>query len=151
MILIAHRGLIDWPNKNLENNPEEILKTLSYGIDCEIDLWKIENQFYLGHDEPIYKIDKKFLNKNGLWIHAKSLETLLWLTTTKLEYFWHQNDDCVLTSGNYIWTYPEKQLTTRSIRLMPEWEDPNLKTIKDHVVHGICSDYINKIKIIYAL
>jgi glycerophosphoryl diester phosphodiesterase len=43
MKLIAHRGLTDGPNKDLENSPEQILKAIDQGFDCEIDLWIINS------------------------------------------------------------------------------------------------------------
>jgi len=146
MKLIAHRGLTQGPNKELENKPEQIISALDQGYDCEIDLWTVNSDFYLGHDAPTYSIHPDFLKTYGLWIHAKNLAALRWLTTTQLTYFWHQNDDCTLTSNNFIWTYPEKELTQRSIRLMPEWADPDFITIPSTKCYAICSDYVDKIK-----
>ena len=45
MKLIAHRGNINGPNPEMENNPEYILNTLSLGYDCEIDVHLINNNF----------------------------------------------------------------------------------------------------------
>lgn len=146
MKLIAHRGLYEGPDKSLENRPEQILDALDLGFDAEIDLWKIDNKFYLGHDIPQFPITEHFLELPELWIHAKNLEALHWLSKTDLKYFWHQNDERVITSNGFIWTYPEKELTDRSIRLMPEWADPELKTIKNFSCYAICSDYVLKIK-----
>lgn len=140
--LIAHRGLYNGPDKVKENNPQQILDSINLGFDAEIDLHIIDKKFYLGHDEPQYLIDESFLRNSAFWIHAKNLEALYWLSTTDLKYFWHQNDDRVVTSNGYIWTYPEKELTDRSIRLMPEWNDPEFKTIKEHRCFAICSDYV---------
>ena len=39
MILISHRGNITGPNKEMENKPEYIEKTLKMGYDVEIDVW----------------------------------------------------------------------------------------------------------------
>ena len=144
MKLIAHRGLTEGPNKELENHPDQILKSLKDGYNCEIDLWIIDSDFYLGHDKPDYPIHKEWLGKLGLWIHAKNLAALRWLTTTDLEYFWHQNDDFILTSHNYIWTFPGKELTQRSIMVMPEWHDPELKNLPTHC-YSICSDFVSLI------
>ena len=66
MKLIAHRGLTDGPNAELENNPEQIHKSLSAGYDCEIDLWYVNGELYLGHDEPQYAINRDFLREIGL-------------------------------------------------------------------------------------
>jgi hypothetical protein len=150
MKLIAHRGLFEGPNKDLENNPEQIKLALDHGFDCEIDLWVINSELWLGHDGPQYAIDPKFLNNYGLWIHAKNLGALRYLTDTSLNFFWHQNDDFVITSHKFIWAFPEMELTQRSIRLMPEWKDPELKTVLDHQCYAICSDYVKAIKEIIA-
>lgn len=145
MKFIAHRGLINGPDINLENRPEQILKSLEEGYDCEIDLWIINSDFYLGHDTPDYPINPKFLEEFGLWIHAKNLAALRWLTTTNLEYFWHQEDKFTLTSHNYIWTYPGNDITMRSILVMPEWIN-DLDNINIPKCYGICSDFILKLR-----
>jgi hypothetical protein len=144
MKLIAHRGLINGPDVNLENRPEQIELTLTQGFDCEIDLWVINAEFYLGHDRPDYPIDKKFLDKFGLWIHAKNLAALRWLTDTSLYYFWHQEDKFTLTSNKFIWTYPGQELTQRSIAVLPELHDPEFKNLPTNC-YGICSDFVAKI------
>jgi hypothetical protein len=146
MKLIAHRGLYKGPDINLENKPEQICTALGEGYDCEIDLRVIDSKFFLGHDRPDYEVDEKFLTQPGLWIHAKNLQALRYLSETNLAYFWHQNDDCVITSNGYIWTYPEKELTDRSIRLMPEWANPTLDGIESTNCYAICSDYVELIK-----
>ena len=64
MKLIAHRGNINGPNQEMENNPDYILNTLRFGYDCEIDVHLINNELYLGHDAPTYKITVDFLLKN---------------------------------------------------------------------------------------
>lgn len=147
--LIAHRGLYNGPNKDLENSPNQILDALEQGFDAEIDLWIENKKFYLGHDYLQYEINSKFLENSKFWIHAKNLEALYWLSTTNLTYFWHQEDDRVITSNGYIWTYPDKELSDRSIRLMPEWRDPNFITVLDYECYAICSDYVEKIRDIY--
>jgi hypothetical protein len=145
MKYIAHRGLTDGPNINLENWPDQISKSLDSGYDCEVDLWVVDSDFYLGHNGPDYQVSYKFLEQTGLWIHAKNLSALHWLTQTDLEYFWHQEDDFTLTSHNYIWTYPGKELTQHSVMVMPEWNDPKFENL-NYNCYGICSDYVAKIK-----
>lgn len=147
MKLIAHRGLINGPEKNLENNPVHVQQVCNMGYDCEVDLRVINGEFFLGHDYAQYKIDKKFLFINPLWIHAKNSEALFWLSSdgAQLNYFWHNTDDYTLTSRGYIWAYPGKLLSKNSVMVMPEWN----YDICDNIVfdcHGVCSDYIFKIK-----
>jgi hypothetical protein len=146
MKLIAHRGLINGPEKEFENKPAQIETALDMGFDCEIDVWFKDGEWWLGHDDPTYLVDFKFLEQPGLWIHAKNLPALHILgEDPKLNFFWHQEDDFTLTSQGYIWTYPGKLLTDRSISVMPEWNDPNFNNLNFNCF-GICSDYILKIE-----
>ena len=66
MILISHRGNILGRKKQLENNPNYIDNALKLGYDVEVDVWSIDKQFYLGHDEPQYKIERSFLQNKKL-------------------------------------------------------------------------------------
>jgi len=142
MKLIAHRGLCYGPDSLIENKPSHIEDVLSKGFDCEIDLWCENNEFWLGHDSPVYHIREEFLHKKGLWIHAKNLSALYQLSKTELNYFWHESDCFTLTSHGYIWTYPGQNLTEHSVCVMPENIDPSFKNLPKHC-YAICSDYIS--------
>jgi len=146
MKLIAHRGLINGPDSNLENLPGQILLSLQAGYDCEIDVRYINGKWMLGHDNPDYEVPFEFLEQPGLWIHAKNLEALYVLgADAKLNFFWHQEDDFTLTSQGYIWTYPGKPLTAQSVCVMPEWDkELDLTTFKPDC-YGICSDYVKRL------
>tara|TARA_B110000008_G_C16735623_1_gene470513 strand:- start:484 stop:684 length:201 start_codon:yes stop_codon:yes gene_type:complete len=63
MIIIAHRGNIYGPNKENENKPEYLIKAITNNLYVELDLWKIDNELFLGHDNPQYKINIDFLLK----------------------------------------------------------------------------------------
>ena len=139
MIYIAHRGLVDGPNKELENNPTHIKQVLKR-YDVEVDVWFKDGKWFLGHDGPTYEVDFEFLEQPGLWIHAKNLPALYVLTGTFTNYFWHQEDDFTMTSHGYIWTYPGKQLTKHSICVLPEWN--NKVENFDSECYGVCSDFV---------
>jgi hypothetical protein len=150
MIYISHRGLISGPDKNLENNPQVVLERLSSGIDVEIDVWLIRDEFYLGHDKPIHKVNSEFLETKGLWIHCKNSMILEFLSNSNknINYFWHNHDSYTITSQGYVWVEPGIELISNSIWVLPE----NNKLIKNtkKKLKGICSDYIdiyNNIKI----
>jgi hypothetical protein len=147
MKLIAHRGLTTGPNKNFENQPNQIKLAIEQGFDCEVDLWVFENRLYLGHDRPQYNITEQFLKQPGLWIHCKHLPALEYCQNDiKLNYFWHETDAYTLTSKGYIWTYPDKQVGKFGIMVMPEWEDPTFEKTKLIDCFAICSDYVIKLK-----
>ena len=145
-VLIAHRGLLDGPSLEMENNPEVILEAIKHGFDCEVDLWVVGQDLFLGHDAPRYPIERDFIIKEGLWVHAKNLDAMKFLRTTNVNYFWHQNDDRVLTSHGFIWTYPGRELCDHSIRVMPEWETKDFSRLMDGKCYGICSDYVMRIR-----
>ena len=147
MKYIAHRGLFNGPDKTLENHPEQILKALDLGFDVEVDVWFIDGEFLLGHDAPTYPIAASFLNHKQIWAHCKNIPALHELIELDYccDFFWHQEDDCVLTANNYIWTYPGKPLTAKSIMVMPEYVDLTLKNTVGANCHAICSDYVNQL------
>jgi hypothetical protein len=67
MILIAHRGNITGPIPSLENEPSYLSDAINEGFDVEIDLWFVNNQLYLGHDNPQYKIEYSWFREYVLF------------------------------------------------------------------------------------
>ena len=143
MILISHRGNINGPIPEAENNPEYIDNTIRLGYEVEIDMWWVDGRIYLGHDKPQYEVSDEWLGDriDKLWVHCKNTELLGWIRSTSLHYFWHENDTVTLTSKNYIWAYPGKQPIIGSIAVMPELYNDNISKCI-----GICSDYIQNYK-----
>jgi hypothetical protein len=146
MKYIAHRGLFQGPDKTKENHPDQIKLALSKRFDCEIDVWAIKDEWFLGHDEPTYKVSESFLSQQGLWIHCKNLDALykLSIAGARYNYFWHQEDDFTLTSTGFIWTYPGKHLTNNSIAVIPERFPDYWKYVKYLDIYGVCTDYVEK-------
>jgi hypothetical protein len=137
---ISHRGNLRGSRPDQENNPSYVLTALKR-FDVEIDVWFIDNKFYLGHDEPQYYIDQSFLQNNKLWCHAKNFEALVAMKNLNVvNYFWHDQDSHTLTSSGYIWTFPGQSLSKLSIAVMPV----NIFHITTPV-YGICCDYVGNI------
>tara|TARA_Y100000294_G_C8420152_1_gene282448 strand:- start:227 stop:679 length:453 start_codon:yes stop_codon:yes gene_type:complete len=147
MIFISHRGNINGINKDRENTIRYINEALSEGFNVEVDIWYKNKNFYLGHDNPKTKISTKFLKNRKIWCHAKNFEAIVMSKQNNLHFFWHQNDDYVLTSKGIIWTYPGKKLFKNSVNLMPENQKSKINFKKKYF--GICSDYIEYYKRIY--
>jgi len=131
----------------MENHPEYIEEAIRSLYNCEVDLWAIDNELYLGHDSPQHKITIDFLInfKKSLWIHCKNLQSLEYLIKidSGFTYFWHQADDFTLTSNGFIWTYPGKITGEKSILVHldePEYTNNNF----NKKIAGVCSDYIIK-------
>lgn len=115
---IAHRGNFSGPSHK-ENQPHYVVEAINAGYDVEVDLWMHSNLFWLGHNGPEYLIKESFLLDIGhaAWIHCKNIDALHFLNTTfpQLNYFWHQEDDYTLTSQGYIWAYPGKTITNKTV------------------------------------
>lgn len=150
MIFIAHRGNTYGRSERNENEPKYILQALNKGFYVEIDLWAIENNFFLGHDNPTYKIDLNFLDKTEFFVHCKNEEALECLhnNSLKCEYFWHDSDKYTITSKGNIWTYMGSYCPKNSIALMPELFDSD---IDYKHCYGICSDEVTFYRDIYKI
>lgn len=146
MILISHRGNINGPNPEKENHPDYVKTALKAGYDVEIDVWYEHEEFYLGHDFGYHRVDKSFLINSHLWCHAKDIETLRELLKIRMIHcFYHQQDDCTLTSQNFIWCYPGKERPSpQSIILLIEKHPEPYVPMQGY--YGVCSDYISSYK-----
>lgn len=143
MIFIAHRGNIKGSDLKRENTISYIEEAIEKNFQVEIDLWREDNNFYLGHNKPMHIIDSYDLlkMKNFLWCHAKNIDALYILHQLRLNCFFHNNDDVTLTSWGFLWTYPGKKLTDRSVCINPKEDVQNVKR-----AHAICDDYIMDIR-----
>jgi hypothetical protein len=143
MIVIAHRGLINGPDEDLENKPETIDLALEVCGYAEVDLRVNDGSLWFGHDEPQYEVDVEWLFKRRekLWIHCKDLDALsvMYGHGRKFHYFWHEEDTVTLTSEGFIWAYPGNQPIWNSIAVMPEIHDDDLSKCM-----GVCTDYVLK-------
>ena len=144
MIVISHRGNISGPDKKNENHPDQIKKAHNLGFDVEIDVWWDSGKFILGHDNPEYEIPESFLKEQYLWCHAKNIDALNKMITLGAHCFWHQEDDFTLTSRGYIWTYPRKILTKKSICVMPELS--KYRKEEFNLAFGVCTDFPRRYK-----
>jgi hypothetical protein len=151
MNFISHRGNIEKIVKEEENTPNKIVFCIEKGYDVEIDVWVMKDEFFLGHDNPQYKISEQFLifNKDKLWCHAKNNQALIKMLNLDLHCFWHQNDDYTLTSKNKIWVFPNQNLPKYSVAVLPEISSYSKEELYN--CGGICSDVIEKYKNIYGV
>ena len=137
MKIISHRGNLDGRKPECENNPTYIQQALDLGFDVEIDVWFVDGSFFLGHDAPIYYVDRSWImiRCSSLWCHAKNIEAMEnLLLIDDVNCFWHENDKMTLTSNGIPWMYPGNY-TSRGVTV--ELDMPH----KIPYVWGICTDY----------
>jgi len=139
MKIVSHRGNLEGRNIKLENHPDQIDFAIKNNFLAEIDLRIIDNKFWLGHDEPDYLIDKQWLldRNEYLVIHSKDLKTSNHLVNLnkKLNWFYHTDEDIVLTSWGWMWCYPEIYLSEGITVLIGDQVKLSSKVL------GVCTDY----------
>jgi hypothetical protein len=71
MILISHRGNTNGLFAFLENQPKYLDSAIKQGYDVELDIWKVNNELWTGHDYPQYHITLDWLYSRikNIWIH----------------------------------------------------------------------------------
>ena len=140
----AHRGNLEGRIAERENQPEYIDEAIAQGYGAEVDLWKVGDRIYLGHDDGQYDIDLQWLQdrKQFLLVHTKNREALDFCLRNKLHAFWHTDEDYVITTSGYTVGYPGKLSVGENFLLsVPErvWE---IEEIGQYITFGVISDYV---------
>lgn len=137
MLIISHRGNLNGPDPSTENREETIEAAIARGLDCEIDVWAVDDVIWLGHDGPDRKTTLEFLtsHKKSLWVHCKNLAALIMLKDT-FNCFFHDKDEYTLTSHGYIWGNIGSPMTSQTIQVMPE-----KASASSNECLGVCTDY----------
>ena len=142
MKIVSHRanlnGICD-----AENHPQQIIEALEY-FSVEIDVWSIDEKWFLGHDEPTYEVNKNFFNKD-MYLHCKNLQAVEELKKTDLNWFWHEGDKITLTSRGNIWCYP-KVYVDGGITVM--FGKPTIEEVSclPKNIAGLCTDWPVELK-----
>lgn len=146
MKIISHRGNISGPLPEKENDPNYIDIALNLGYDVEVDIRSINNQLWLGHDEPQYKVDHNWIDKRRhfLWLHCKNITAAkeCWAYHS----FCHSEDPFVYTSVGKIWmhgkckTFDELDNST-IIPLIDRNDIEYFMEKKSTIPYAICTDY----------
>ena len=127
MILIAHRGNLFGPNVQNENRPEYLENAVNAGFNIEFDIRLINDQFFLGHDEPEYQIFETWLldYREVSWVHCKNHVALTYFASSQLQfnYFWHEKDKYTMVSNGKVWIYPGEEN-----------------------IYAVCSDFVGDLK-----
>ena len=136
MKIISHRGNLTGRITDQENRPSYIQAAIDAGYEVEIDVWCVEEKFYLGHDEPQYFVEDSWLKDriSLLWCHAKNEQALHRMLQLGLHCFWHESDRFTLTSKAIPWCFPNNY-QPNGVTVVFGYEI----NIRD--VFGVCTDY----------
>jgi hypothetical protein len=151
MKIISHRGNIQGPVPDKENRPSYIDCALQLGYEVEVDLRFEKGEFWLGHDEAQYKIEKHWasLRKEHIWFHCKDIYSCLELAKLEenFKYFCHEFDNYVITSTGKIWVHDLTKIIDNNC-IIPLISLNDIKQYKNSAPYGVCTDYVNELKLI---
>jgi hypothetical protein len=149
MNIISHRGNINGPTPEKENRPSYIDCAIALGYDVEVDLRFVNENFWLGHDEPQYKIEETWmkLRKEKIWFHCKDIDSALMLIKMNCDfkYFCHTQDDYVITSTNNLWVH-DLTKTINNNCIIPLLNEEDIINYENKEPYAICTDYVNYLK-----
>jgi hypothetical protein len=145
MKIISHRGNLNGRNPEQENHPSYIQAAIDAGYDVEVDVWYINGEYYLGHDQPQYRVHDSWLNEmsNFLWCHAKNDAALVEMLELGLNCFWHETDRFTLTSKSIPWCYPEN-FVCGGVAVL---RNPSIKLPVSLDLYGVCTDHPSQYKV----
>jgi hypothetical protein len=154
MIYISYRGIYNGTNFEDANTISQIGKAFSTGYSVMTDVWKIDDKFYIGNDEPLTEVTSKYLQGNRWWINARNTAMQGWLATqpSKLYPNWFYftaptppPPDVTASNGKLIvpGTVP---VNNNSVVFLPEIDDRGLFSTVKLRCFGICSTYLSFIK-----
>ena len=143
MKIISHRGNIKGRQPQWENRPSYIDCAIGNGYDVEVDVRYVAGGLWLGHDQPQYRINHKWLEKRKsyLWIHCKNLSAAL--ECRQYQSFCHEEDDFIYTTTGKLWVHDLHQTIDHNviIPLMGAGEIESFKSQTNQIPYGICTDY----------
>ena len=148
MIIISHRGNIRGPLLDKETRPSYIDCAIGSGYHVEIDVRSINDELWLGHDEPQYKIDHNWLDKrrNYLWLHCKNIEAAVECWSYKS--FCHTSDPFTYTTTGKIWLHDLSMKINDNV-IIPLIDKTDIIGLTDTTFfdgsYGVCTDYPSSI------
>lgn len=161
MKFISHRGNLRGPNPKSENDPVYIDVAIASNFYVEVDLRVVDGKYFLGHDKPQYEVSVEWLvaRRNKLYVHIKDMVSFEHMLDgpggpVDLHMFFHDNDECTITTEGDVWVHPRAKQIKASIAVMPEIANHKIENLIQ--CSGICTDHVlqyqedyNSIEVLY--
>ena len=154
MLYISYRGIYDGTNYEYANTPNQLGKAMGAGFSCMIDVWKVDDKFYLGNDQPLTEVTEKYIQGNRWWINARNTAMQAWLPTQRStlypNYFWFITPTpppaYVTASNGKLITPGTVPINNNSVIFLPEIDDKGLFSTVHLRNYAICSTYLTLIR-----
>jgi hypothetical protein len=142
MIIYAHRGNLSGKSV-YENEPAFLEEAIAAGFHVEVDLWRIDGVYFLGHDGPEHRVDLERFDREEVIFHLKNAHVP---PLKHADAFAIDNDRYVLTLRGKLWTNYGQSANDLSIMCAPDLVGAHqpleafIGEIRAHAL-GICTDY----------
>lgn len=148
MKIISHRGNIKGKVESKENRPSYIDCAIQLGYEVEVDVRYNDNQFWIGHDEPQYKVGFEWIMKrlDNIWYHCKDLDSASQFSklNSDIKYFCHSQDPYVLTSTGHLWVH-DLSMNLDQNCIIPLISEKDIEDYDGILPYAICTDYVKRI------
>lgn len=154
MLFISYRGIYDGTNYEYANTPSQIGKAFGAGYSVMVDVWKVDDKFYLGNDQPLTEVTSKYLQGNRWWLNARNTAMQIWLAEQSVKlypnwfYFTASTPPppfATASNGKLI-TPGTVPINNNSVIFLPEIDDRGMFSTVKLKCFGICSTYLSFIR-----
>jgi hypothetical protein len=137
-IIISHLGNIDGRQPELENTLKYVQASLKAGWHVCVDVQLLNGGFVLPNENGFSVAPPSFFSQQRVWSRCYNAETLDALCTIGAHAFMGGEIPLSLTTAQFIWTMPPRELSPRSIAAFPELAEPSW--LDNYEPAGLCSN-----------
>lgn len=137
-IIIAHLGNIGGRQPEKENQLKYLQTALDAGWHVCAEVIFKNGSFLLPNVRGLQAAPPSFFSKQRVWSRCHDADTLDALCNIGAHAFLAGNAELTLTSHQFIWTLPPRELAPRSIAAYPELADPGWLELYEPA--GICTN-----------
>lgn len=137
-IIISHLGNISGRNPEKENQLKYLQTALDAGWHVCAEVVFTNGAFLLPSAGGFQYAPPAFFSRQRVWSRCHDADTLDALCNIGAHAFIAGNAELTLTSHQFIWTLPPRELSPRSIAVYPELADANW--LLDFEPAGLCSN-----------
>ena len=137
-IIIAHLGNISGRQPEKENQLKYLQAALDAGYHICAEVVFQNGAFLLPSVVGLQYAPPAFFSKHRVWSRCHDADTLDALCNIGAHAFIAAESAATLTSHQFIWTLPPRELSPRSIAVYPELTDPDW--LDNYEPAGLCSN-----------
>lgn len=137
-IIIAHLGNISGRQPAKENQFKYLQAALDAGYHICAEVVFSNGAFLLPTTKGLQYAPPAFFSKQRVWSRCHDADTLDALCNIGAHAFIATSADLTLTSHQFIWTLPPRELSPRSIAVYPEFADADW--LDKFEPAGLCSN-----------